>query len=57
MAEDPREHRYGLVSGGLELRGEDATKSQVSSLFWVWEIHPQSSKDETSVVVPGATLS
>ena len=40
VAEDPREHRYGLVSGRLELRVEDATKTQVSFRFGVWGMHP-----------------
>ena len=43
VAEDPREHRYGSVSGGLELRAEEAMKSQVTMLIWVWEIYPGSS--------------
>lgn len=31
MAEDPREHCDGLVSGGPEVRGEGTMRSQVSS--------------------------
>ena len=56
VAEDPREHRYGLVSGAPELRRKDAAESPVCSLFRVWK-STLSSKDETCVVVPAAPLS
>lgn len=32
VAEDPREHRYGLVSGAPELRGKAPTESPVCLL-------------------------